>query len=101
MLFFRYYIIYGVNMKYVGIYFLIISFVSIAVTVYDKGAAMHGIRRIRERTLLLLAAFGGSVAMYVAMKFIRHKTLHKKFMLGIPAIFVLQVILLFLLYKFG
>lgn len=87
-------------MEYVGIYFLIISFVSVAVTVYDKVAAMRGMRRIRERTLLLLAATGGSVAMYVTMKLIRHKTLHKKFMLGIPTIFVLQILLLFLLCKF-
>lgn len=87
-------------MEYVGIYFLIISFVSVAVTVYDKVAAMRGMRRIRERTLLLLAATGGSVAIYVTMKLIRHKTLHKKFMLGIPTIFVLQILLLFLLCKF-
>ena len=32
------------------------------------------------------------------MKLIRHKTLHKRFMLGLPAIFIPQVALLVFLY---
>ena len=77
-------------MIYYLIYFAVISLISIIVTVYDKKAAISGKRRIRESTLLLLSALGGSLAMYITMKKIRHKTKHKKFMIGIPVIMILQ-----------
>ena len=68
-----------------------LSLVSFAVTVYDKWAAKHNPRhRTRENTLLLLSLLGGSVAMFATMLMIRHKTKHLKFMLGIPAIMILQ-----------
>ena len=44
--------------------------------------------------LLLLSALGGSLAMYITMLLIRHKTKHIKFMLGIPIIMVFQAVLL-------
>lgn len=71
-------------------YFSIISIISIIVTVYDKSAAIKKKRRIRENTLMLLAALGGSIFMLITMKIIHHKTKHLKFMLGIPAIIILQ-----------
>ena len=75
-------------------YLVAISLVSIVVCIYDKFAAKHNPRhRTREATLLLLSALGGSVAMFITMQIIRHKTKHVKFMVGIPVIFVLQVAL--------
>lgn len=54
-------------------------------------------RRIPEASLLLLALLGGSPAALVAMHLFRHKTLHKKFRYGVPAILLLQLaIVLFL-----
>ena len=87
--------------KWILIYLAAISLISIIVCCYDKYAAKHNPRhRTRERTLLLLSALGGSVAMYVTMQIIRHKTKHVKFMLGIPVIMVLQAALaLLLLWK--
>ena len=68
-----------------------LSLVSFFVTVYDKWAAKHNPRhRTRENTLLFLSLIGGSVAMFATMLMIRHKTKHLKFMLGIPAIMILQ-----------
>lgn len=49
--------------------------------------------RIPESQLMLIAAIGGSFAMYSTMKKIRHKTKHPKFMVGIPVIMVLQIAL--------
>lgn len=46
--------------------------------------------RVPEKTLLIIAALGGSIAMLVTMRTIRHKTQHMKFMIGIPAIIVAQ-----------
>ena len=85
------------------IYLAAISLVSIVVCCYDKFAAKHLQRhRTREATLLLLSALGGSVAMFITMQLIRHKTKHAKFMVGIPVIFILQVVvtaaICFLLY---
>ena len=76
-------------------YLVGISLLSIIVCIYDKIAAKRAKRhRTPEKTLLLLSALGGSVAMFVTMLLIRHKTKHVKFMAGIPAIIVLQALLL-------
>lgn len=77
-------------------YLVIISVVAIIVTVRDKSIARRNEnlerkkRRVPERTLLIIAALGGSVAMYITMHKIRHKTKHAKFMWGIPAIIFAQ-----------
>lgn len=77
--------------KGVLIWLGLVSAVAVAVTVYDKYAAPRGKRRIRESTLLWMAAIGAAPAMWLTMFLIRHKTRKPKFMLGIPAIFLLQV----------
>ena len=75
------------------LYLAMISLVSAGVTVADKLYAKRpGHRRVPESTLLLYAAFGGSVAMLVTMLLIRHKTRHIKFMLGIPLILLFQAV---------
>lgn len=80
------------------VYVAIISVISVIVCVYDKIAAKVAQRhRTREATLMLLSALGGSVAMYITMLIIRHKTKHVKFMLGIPAIMAVQAALIVLL----
>ena len=79
-------------MKYVGIWMLAISLISLVVTVYDKWAAKHNPRhRTPEKNLLLISLVGGSVAMLLTMLVIRHKTKHMKFMVGIPLIILLQL----------
>ena len=48
------------------------------------------VRRVPEKTLFLLAVLGGSIGALLGMKVWHHKTLHKSFRFGIPAILVLQ-----------
>ena len=72
------------------IYFLIINLLSAAVCALDKKMALSEGWRVRENTLFALSLLGGSVGMYLAMRLIRHKTLHKRFMIGIPLIIILQ-----------
>ena len=76
-------------------YLAIISLISIVVCIYDKAISSKNRveLRIPEKTLLVLSAIGGSVAMYVTMQLVRHKTKHAKFMIGIPVIIVLQIAL--------
>lgn len=78
-------------LKAVLIYLAVISIMSVIVTIHDKRAAKKGNLRIPERNLMLLSIFGGSVAMYMTMQLIRHKTKHAKFMIGVPVIMVLQL----------
>lgn len=86
--------------KILMIYLAAISLISVIVCCYDKFAAKHNPKhRTREATLLLLSALGGSVAMFVTMLLIRHKTKHAKFMVGIPVILLLQVALVIALMK--
>lgn len=72
-------------------YIAVISVISVVVTVADKAKARAGAWRVKERTLFMLSALGGSVAMYLTMLVIRHKTKHASFMLGIPVIIAIQI----------
>jgi len=72
-------------------YLVIINLVAVYLTIRDKNAARKHSWRIKERTLLLVSALGGSVAMFFTMLAIRHKTRHAKFMVGIPLIILVQV----------
>lgn len=76
--------------KWFLLYLAATNVLSAALTIADKYRARHGKWRIRESTLILAAVLGGSPAEYITMRLIRHKTRHKKFMIGLPAIFLIQ-----------
>ncbi|MBQ3161939.1 MAG: DUF1294 domain-containing protein [Oscillospiraceae bacterium] len=76
------------------VYAAVISIASVIMTIKDKSCAKRGKWRVPEKTLFILSALGGSAAMYITMKTIRHKTQHKRFMIGIPAIMVVQALLI-------
>ena len=84
-------------------YIIVISLCSIVVCIYDKKISKRNNVKLRipEKSLFIWSAVGGSVAMYVTMHLIRHKTKHVSFMVGIPVIFVLQVALVGALAYFG
>ena len=64
----------------------------------DKHYAKKRMRRIPERTLFTIAIVGGSVGVYLGMRTFRHKTLHRQFTIGIPAIFILQLAVVYFLF---
>lgn len=74
------------------IYFAAISIVSVVICCIDKINAKKHKARVPESDLLLFSALGGSVFMLITMLIIRHKTKKPKFMVGIPAIIVLQAL---------
>ena len=78
------------TVQYVLYYFITVSVIGAIVCIYDKLAAARGWRRVPERTLFFWALIGGGPGVYATMLIIRHKTLHHIFMLGIPAIMILQ-----------
>lgn len=59
----------------------------------DKHKARKNQWRIRESTLLIWAAVGGSIGILAGMYLFRHKTLHPKFTIGVPLILAAQVVL--------
>lgn len=75
-------------------YLIFISVVAVIVTVYDKILAVTNKSRIPERTLMIVSVLGGSLAMYLTMQLIRHKTRKTKFMVGLPIVILLQVALI-------
>lgn len=60
----------------------------------DKWKAKKSRWRIKEATLLGLAMLGGSIGAWFGMKVWHHKTQHKKFKYGIPAIIIAQIALI-------
>ena len=76
------------------IYFAIINVITFFVYGIDKWKAKRAKWRIPESTLLGMAALGGSIGAWLGMKTWHHKTLHKKFKLGIPLILFVQIALL-------
>ena len=87
------------NVQRVLYYFIAVSVIGAAVCIYDKLAARSGWQRVPERTLFFWALVGGGPGVYLTMLLIRHKTLHRSFMLGIPGIMILQIAILFGIYN--
>ncbi|MDE5859343.1 MAG: DUF1294 domain-containing protein [Oscillospiraceae bacterium] len=77
-------------MKYFLIYLAAVSLIAVIMTVSDKSRAKKHKRRIAEKTLFGTAVLGGSAAMFLTMLAIRHKTKHKRFMIGLPLIMIVQ-----------
>ena len=75
-------------------YLLGINAVTFIVYGIDKYKAKKAKWRISEATLLLLAVRGGSIGAWMGMKVWHHKTMHKKFKYGIPAILLIQIALM-------
>ena len=79
---------------------MIINIIGLIIMGLDKMKAKSGAWRIPEDNLLLIALLGGSVGIFLGIKAFRHKTRHIKFSVGVPSIFLLQiVVILWLLHK--
>lgn len=59
----------------------------------DKRAAVRHSRRVSERTLFLLAFFGGALGVWLAMLIFHHKTRKLKFAVLMPALAIVQAAL--------
>ena len=75
-------------------YILVMSIVAFCVCGADKFAAQRQKSRVPEKVLFLLSELGGSVGMYLGMFTFRHKTKHWYFVVGIPAIILVQAALI-------
>lgn len=88
-------------MKYLLASLIVINVLTFFIYGIDKWKARRNKWRISEAALLWLAVAGGSIGALSGMKVWHHKTMHKKFKYGLPAILLLQVALAgFILYLF-
>ena len=88
-------------MKYFIIYVLVINILSFLIMGYDKYLAKNNKWRISEATLIFFSLILGSIGSYLGMQKFRHKTKHLKFTIGIPFIFILNILTLYLLFKYN
>ena len=90
-----------IRLKYILAYLLIVNAAAFLLMLIDKIKAKKNRWRIRESTLMISAAIGGSVGALAGMYTFRHKTLHRKFTIGIPLILAAQIAaVVYILYKF-
>lgn len=83
------------------IYILVINFISFFTMYLDKKLSIKKMRRISEKSLFMLALFLGSLGSILGMYTFRHKTKHATFTIGMPLIFVFNIICIYLLNKYG
>ncbi len=76
------------------VYLLLINALAMAIMLLDKHFARTHHRRIRERTLLTVAALGGSLGALVGMYAFHHKTKHPKFYITLPILLGVHLLLL-------
>ena len=90
-----------IQLKYILLYLLIVNAAAFLLMLIDKIKAKKNLWRIKESTLMLSAAIGGSIGALAGMYTFRHKTLHRKFTIGIPLILAAQIAaVVFILNKF-
>ncbi len=80
------------------IYFIIINLIGFVLMGVDKKRAIRGAWRISEATLFTIAILGGALGCTLGMQQFRHKTKHWYFKYGMPAIFILETVMIYLLF---
>lgn len=75
----------------VWIYLALINMIGLIIFGMDKRKAIKGKWRIPEKTLLLVACFGGAVGAYLGMHLFHHKTNKPKFYITIPLLCILDI----------
>lgn len=87
-------------LKILAVYLLAANVVAFVAFGIDKRKARKGRWRTPERTLMTMAAVGGALGAWLGMKAFHHKTLHRKFRYGVPALLIAWLALLgWLTYK--
>ena len=81
-------------MEFFEYYLIIINAVGLLLMYADKQKAKKHLWRIPEATLFSVALVGGSLGCILGMYQFRHKTKHMSFVIGMPAILMVQLILL-------
>lgn len=88
-------------LKYLIIYLIIINLVGFIAMAIDKRRAKKGEWRIKEGSLFIITMLGGGIGTIAGMYGFRHKTKKLKFTVGLPTIFIVEIVLvIYCLVKF-
>ncbi|KQO34149.1 hypothetical protein ASF10_00040 [Flavobacterium sp. Leaf82] len=87
-------------MEVLLLYFLFVNIIVFILAGYDKNQARKNKRRIPENTLFFFEAIGGTIGLLLAMLFFRHKTSKTSFIIKFSLIFLLQVVLIYLIFTY-
>ncbi|MDF1778690.1 MAG: DUF1294 domain-containing protein [Rhizobiaceae bacterium] len=74
-------------------FLVVINLAGFLLFAWDKYCARQGRWRVKERTLLLLAALGGSIGIIAGQRMLRHKTRKQPFRTYLAAIVIMQIVL--------
>ncbi len=80
-------------------FFLILNSIAFLITEYDKQLAILQKRRISERMLLSFVFFGGTIGSGLAMLLFRHKIAKASYLFKFTVILIIQITILFWIYK--
>lgn len=80
------------------VYIIAVNIIGYAMMGIDKARARKGRWRIPEKSLFLVAIIGGSAGTNLGMKHFRHKTKHRSFVYGMPAIFLFQIMMAVMMF---
>ena len=80
-------------------YLAAVNLIGLALMGIDKRKAKKRAFRIPEATLFIVAIIGGSVGSIAGMYLFRHKTRHRRFVLGMPLILLAQIALVYAVLK--
>ncbi len=80
-----------------GVYLLAVNAVAFIAFAWDKHCARNDLRRIPERTLLALAAIGGSSGAIAGQRLLRHKTRKQPFRTYLQLLVAAQIVAIFAL----
>lgn len=77
----------------ISLYLIIMNIWAFVLFGSDKSKAKRKQRRIQEGKLFRVCFFGGAIGGMIGMNAFKHKTKKKRFSVGIPVLFVLQLVL--------
>lgn len=80
------------SVRNVLIYLLAINLISFLAMYIDKKKAKRGSWRTKESTLFTLVLLGGGIGGIAGMYLFRHKTKKPGFVIGFPAILIIEII---------
>ena len=79
------------------VYLVVVNLISFTAMGVDKSKARKRSWRIPESTLFVLALIGGSIGSIAGMHLFHHKTRHWYFLYGMPAILIIQILIVVIL----
>lgn len=83
--------------SYITLYLVTVNLTGLIAMGVDKLRAKKRAWRIPEATLFVIALIGGSLGTTIGMHLFHHKTRHWYFVFGMPAIMVMQIVVVLIL----